>query len=171
LTYGSFWYQHIPEGNFLGGRHRPYYYVGSLIYVFALAPTGLFCLGLIALVRRAPCWAEVFDPKDAETRRWLCTCLAASLLLGNYALMLVTVAKYHVWSVMQGRLLFPSMAGFVLVFGVGVEVAARFKTAAFLLKICMISLVALFGIYFASELGYLMLSGSNPDLKNLLKKL
>ena len=54
LLYGTFWYQHIPESNFLVSSSAPFYYLGSVIYVFALVPSLVFVFGLFLLARRLP---------------------------------------------------------------------------------------------------------------------
>ena len=45
VLYGTFWYQYIPESNFIGNRSRPTLYIGSVIYITALLPTLVFILG------------------------------------------------------------------------------------------------------------------------------
>ena len=54
IFYATFWYQYIPESNFIGDRSRPTMYVGSVLYMLALFPTGVFLLGLWASF-----WREV----------------------------------------------------------------------------------------------------------------
>ena len=38
LLYGTFWFQHIPESNFTGAAHKPFSYIGSVIFAVAVVP-------------------------------------------------------------------------------------------------------------------------------------
>jgi 4-amino-4-deoxy-L-arabinose transferase-like glycosyltransferase len=171
ILYGTFWYQYITESNFVGNVHWPYYYLGSLIYLVALVPTGVFLIGLVALVRRLARCVTAFDPRQPEQRRVLSASVAAALLLANFAMVVATLIRYHVWALMQGRYLFPTLVGFLAVFSVGVEIVTRSRTGAATLKVSMIALVGLFGLYLSSEIGYLMMVGSHPGIKSFLKSL
>jgi hypothetical protein len=160
VLYGTFWYQHIPESNFRASQKRPFYYLGPLIYLVALVPTGLFLIGLAALMRPLPAFISRFSPQVSEDRRMLSVYVAIALVLSNFALVLATLIQYHVWALAQGRYLFPSLAGGLAAFGVGVEMVGRSKIAAAVVKTCMVSLVGLFTLYLASEIGYMIATGS-----------
>jgi len=177
LLYGTFWYQHIPESNFEVSRFAPYYYLGSAIYVFAVIPSLVFLAGLFELAKRVPRLAlelrcEVMpDRSDAALKtaalrpnlrpsceltpgdqRLLVAAVAVSFLLGNLALIVAVALKSHVWSVMQGRLLFPSFAGMLLPFGEGVTAFAKSRRASALLAASMLALAVCFYLYYASEI-------------------
>lgn len=155
LLYGTFWYQHIPESNFLAGQVSPYVYLGSAIYIVALAPTGVFFLGLLALVWRFPGFLRACDLQKSEHRRLAVSYIAAALLLVNLALVAATIAKYHEWGLMQGRYLFPALAGGFAVFSVGVGILDKSVYGSRMLQSCIVILIALFGLYFFSEIAYL----------------
>ena len=154
LLYATFFYQYIPEFNFTGNWHAPVKYLGSLIYVVGVLPTAVFVVGLISLCKQLPRIINTFDPRSAEKCGELCVCVAVCLLLSNIGLIFVTVLKYHVWSVMQARLLFPSMTGIIGAFGAGVEIVCRNAWTASILNILMILLTALFCLYLSSEVAH-----------------
>ena len=83
---------------------------------------------------------------------------AVAFLLTNLGLLAVVTMKYHVWSVMQGRLLFPSFIGLLAPFGVGTQAMTRHKAFASLLKLVMTALVVCFGLYFSSEIAWQVLA-------------
>jgi 4-amino-4-deoxy-L-arabinose transferase-like glycosyltransferase len=155
LLYGTFWYQHIPESNFLAGQISPYFYLGSAIYIVALVPTGIFLLGLLVLVWRLPDFLQAFDRQNAEHRGLMVSYIAAALLMANFALMAATIVRYHVWGLMQGRLLFPALAGGFAAFSVGFGILDKSVYGSRLLQSCIVILLALFGLYFFSEIAYL----------------
>jgi hypothetical protein len=169
ILYGTFWYQYLTESNFVGSAHRPYYYLGSLIYLVALVPTGVFLIGLMALFRRLSRCVTTFDSRQPEQRRVLSMSVAAALLLANFAMVVATLIRYHVWSLMQGRYLYPTLVGFLAAFSIGVEIVSRSKAGAATLKVSMIALIGLFGLYLSSEIGYLIIVGSHPGIKAFLK--
>jgi hypothetical protein len=151
LLYGTFWYQHISESNFLGSSSPPYYYLGSVIYVLALAPSLVFVFGLFLLGKRLPRFVTAADLSQQEDQRLLVGFVAVLLLFGNLALIFVVALKYHVWTLMQGRLLFPSFCGLLVPFGIGAGALADKGLASTVLKVAMVALVACFCLYFASE--------------------
>jgi len=95
--------------------------------------------------------------------------VAAMLFAANAALIVATVMRYHVWSLMQGRYLFPSFAGLLTTFAAGVELFDRTKVGGVVLKYLMIVLIGLFGLYLSTEVGYLMLYTFDPGIKELIK--
>ena len=169
LLYGTFWYQLIPESNFKGDEYKPASYLGSAIYLIALVPTACFALGFLSLLLRLPSFIKAFDRSSENDRRMMGVYVAAALLAANAAVIVLAVARYHVWSLMQGRYLFPSIAGLLVVFSAGVENLNRTKYGYVTLKASMIVLMALFGLYLSSEIGYLVLSMIDPGIKALLK--
>jgi hypothetical protein len=152
LLYGTFWYQHIPESNFVGSSSAPYYYVGSVIYVLALAPNLLFFYGLFLMAKRLPRFVTACDLSRQEDQRLLAGFVAVLFLLGNLALIVAVALKYHVWTLMQGRLLFPSFCGLLVAFGTGASALGDNRLASMVLKVAMAALVACFFLYFASEI-------------------
>ena len=152
LLYGTFWYQHIPESNFLGSGSYPFYYLGSVIYVLALASSLVFVFGLFLLAKRLPRFVATCDLSQEEDQRFLTGFVAVLFLFGNLALILAVALKYHVWTLMQGRLLFPSFCGLLAPFGVGVSALADKRLTGTVVKVAMVALVACFCLYFASEL-------------------
>lgn len=168
LLYGTFWYQDIPESNFVGNRRAPFNYLGSAIYVFALVPTAIFFYGLLISLKRLPRFFAGFDPSLVGCRRSLVSYVSVFCFLGNLALIGDVVLKYHVWSLMQGRLLFPSFVGMLVPFGVGIAAIADYGFAHAALKWAMIALACCFGAYFASEIAYQILVHFVPRVKVLL---
>jgi len=157
LLYATFWYQHIPESNFIGCYHRPFSYIGSVIYALAVFPTAVLVAGLFHLVKGSPRFLRSFDHTTHEDRQLLNLYAVVGLFLANFALIFAAVLKYHVWSIMQGRLLFPSLFGMLAAFGVGAEIVERRRRPARALKLCMISLTGLFLVYLSGEIGFQLL--------------
>jgi hypothetical protein len=162
LLYGSFWYPLIQESNFSVSRPS-FNYLGSVTYVFALVPTATFFIGLFLLVKDLPRFLARFELSRIENQRLLVSFVSAFCFLGNLALLVVVEMKYHVWSLMTGRLLFPSFWGLLVPFGVGVSRITRHKAAASALQFAMIALIACFGLYFAVEIAYKVLYRSCFD--------
>jgi len=169
VLFGTFWYQYIPDSNFTGARHAPFYYLGSLIYCFALVPVGVFILGLFRLLKNAPRLIARFLPSRNGDERALVSLVCVFFMLGNLALILSVAAKYHVWSVMAGRLLFPSFCGLVVAFGSGADALTGKNIVDTTLKVAMISLVACFGLYFSSEIMYQILHALVPGAASLFR--
>ncbi len=169
LLYGTFWYQLIPESNFKGDEHKPYSYLGSVIYLVALVPTVVFNLGLLRLLRRLTSFVKGFDRMKQDDSRSLGVYVALSMLAANAAVIIAAVAHYHVWSLMQGRYLFPSLAGVLAIFAVGAEMLDKTRYGSVILKSSMIVLMALFGLYFSSEIGFQLLYIADPRIKALVE--
>ena len=119
LLYGTFWYQHIPESNFVISRHNPLNYLGSAFYLLGVVPATIALFGIVMLLKDSPRILLRFDSSRIEDRRRLVALANIAFLLGNLAILLAGAAKYHVWSLMQGRLLFPALWGFLLPFAFG----------------------------------------------------
>jgi hypothetical protein len=152
LLYGTFWYPHIPESNFRVSRHAPYNYVGSAIYLVAVIPSAFFLAGLFELAKRLPRFARAHCGDPPDDQRLLVAAVAVSFLLGNLALILALAIKWHVWSLMQSRLLFPSFAGMLLPFGEGVTTFAKNRRASALLAASMLALAICFCLYYTTEI-------------------
>jgi len=143
MLYGTFWYQYIPESNFRGCRSATLRPLGSLIYLLGLAPTALTACGLILCFRDA-CRGRG-DPAAVAG------ILAIALLLANLGLLLAAELRYDVWSIMQARLLFPSIFGFVVPLTRGLEWAARWPPARAASTAALGTLHLLFLAYFECE--------------------
>jgi hypothetical protein len=143
LLYGSFWYplfEHINDPILK--------YLEPAVYIAALMPTGAFLLGvwlgffgMIKLITR-------FDYTNHEHRRLIYVYTGSLIFIANFGLLLAVLMKYHVWSIMQGRLLFPSIVGALGTFGAGATALLRTRISALTLKGSMYLLIALFGVYF-----------------------
>ncbi len=154
LLYGTFWYQHLPESNFGGNRNAPYKYLGSLIYLAALAPSFAILLGMGLLSLRIPPLLVRFDPGKEQDRTMLFAFAAMAVCIASFGLLLVSIHKYHVWSIMQARLLFPSIAGLLAAYGVGSASILRHPVGARWLTASEVVLLALLLMYSASEIGW-----------------
>jgi hypothetical protein len=169
LLYGTFWYQMIPESNFRGDTVRPFSYIGSAIYCFALIPTLCFALGSLSLLWRLPAFCGRFDRRNLDDRRMMIVYVAGAMVAVNLTLIVTELVKYHVWSLMQGRYLFPSFAGLAAIFAIGVDMCGQTKVGTVVLRCCIIALLGLFCLYFSSEIGYLTLYMFDPGIKAAVK--
>jgi 4-amino-4-deoxy-L-arabinose transferase-like glycosyltransferase len=172
MLYGTFWYQHVPECNFIGSVHWPFRWIGAATYLIAAVPSVVFAIGLWLLIKRAarPFFRQRKEGQVQGTEQDAIAAYALTgMLAGNLAIMLVALAKYHVWSIMQGRLLFPSFFTLLLIFSIGLEKAETTRAGASILKICMSSLSTLFLIYLFGEIGVQVISHRLPGLKEYLK--
>ena len=170
LLYGSFWYQHIPESNWRGNLNRRLRYLGPMIYLVALVPTAFFFAGLAALARGFPALIRRFDGNQPADQRLLTVYVAVVTLLTLLAMMVLAMNKYHVWSIMQARFLFPVLFGGLGAFSTGVATFSGSRLPAVILDSSMYLLVGLFGLYFASEIGLRLLQ-MNPAMKTLIESL
>jgi hypothetical protein len=143
VFYGTFWYQYIPESNFIGNRSRPSMYIGSAIYIAALIPSLIFILG----------WAVSLKPVKLDGVP-LMNAMSAFLVLFTGLMFLPAEIKYHIWSQAQARFLFPAIPACCAVFAEGVVIAERWPVIRRLLAVCMWLLVALFLFYFFTECRY-----------------
>jgi len=146
VFYGTFWYQYIPESNFIGNRSRPSMYIGSAIYIAALIPSLIFILG----------WAVSLKPGKLEGAA-LANCMSAFLILFTGLMFLPAEIKYHIWSQAQARFLFPAIPACCAVFAEGVARAERSVALRRVLAVCMWVLVGLFLFYFFTECRYWLL--------------
>jgi 4-amino-4-deoxy-L-arabinose transferase-like glycosyltransferase len=170
LLYGTFWYQHIPESNFAGDRRAPFNYLGSVIYLLALVPSVLCAIGTIVLLKAVPRLLRSGGFEEAADRQTLMCAAALFILFGNLLLIFTAAFKYHVWSILQGRLLFPSFLGLLVAYGAGFAASEQSGWGAKFLNGATWALAALFLLYFASEYGYQVLLWVNPGAKTFLKR-
>jgi hypothetical protein len=161
----------IPESNFRGDTVKPFSYIGSVIYCFALIPTACFMLGSLILLWRLPAFIASFDRRSPDDRRMMIVYVASAMVVASLALIVTEVVRYHVWSLMQGRYLFPSFAGLAAVFAVGAEMLGDTRVGTVVLKVSMIALLGLFCLYYSSEIGYLMLYKCDPGIKAVVKRI
>ena len=152
LIYGSFWYSLIPESTFQGNLISPINRIGSLIYIAALCPTFLIVVGTvrtgIAVLKSA---FSGHDVTTEERPRTDFESVVLLILLLNLLLIVAVGWKYDVWSVLQGRLLFPSYFALLLALNNGMEWAATSRAKITVAHIFMAALIALFVVYVAVE--------------------
>lgn len=160
LMYGTFWYQYFSECNFAGNK-TSFRYLGSWIYVFGLAPTLLFFIGALRIVGRMKDMFRRPPPEEASFERTAFESFALLLLLFNVLLVVIAGVRYDVFSCFQSRLLFPSMASFVILLGAGLDdVRESSKLTRAVIYPLLWVLYALLLFYFCVEIyGQL-----NPDL-------
>ena len=169
MLYATFWYQHIPESSFIGSSHRPFTFLAEAIYLLAIVPTTVFVVGMGTLTRNAPSLLRRFRLEHPGDCRAFMISTSVGLLTANLGIMLAAVVRYHVWSIMQGRLLFPSFFGIVAAFAVGVERVERIKWGERLLRFCITALCVLFVTYLVSEIGATVVLRYLPAAKDYLR--
>jgi 4-amino-4-deoxy-L-arabinose transferase-like glycosyltransferase len=164
MIYGSFWYSLIPESTFRSNLIPPFHRLGSVIYVVAVCPTLLMLVGAtrmaIAAIRVVS--SAVAEP-DANTRDRLVYegTLLLTLLL-NFFLILAVGWRYDVWSVFQGRLLFPSYFALLAAFSAGMEWAESSRLLTHGIRCMMTALIALFLAYLIVDVWLSILYPVNP---------
>ncbi|HEV2728921.1 MAG TPA: hypothetical protein VGV15_02720, partial [Terriglobales bacterium] len=169
MLYATFWYQHVPESNFVGSAHRPFTWIAFAIYILALFPSIVFLTGTWSLLKRFSGWLRGFSPANPVNRQDLARYAILGMLAGNLGIMLSALAKYHVWSIMQGRLLFPSIFAILIAFSVGTEEVEHIMAGAAALKSCMFALCILFVGYLLSEIGLQFVFRFMPEFKEYLR--
>jgi Dolichyl-phosphate-mannose-protein mannosyltransferase len=171
LFYGTFWYQHIPESNFAGSRRAPFNYLGSLIYIFALVPTAMFLVGFAVWLRSALRFLINWRPSRKNDQREFACFISVLFLLSNFGLILVVAVRHPVWSLMQGRLLFPSFLGLLVLFQKGFHALSSRTTVVKVLRGSMAGLAGCFALYFTSEIAYQVFLLAVPRANEILKRL
>jgi len=162
--YGSFWYSLIPESTFRSNLVSPFNRLGSMIYLASLCPTVLMLVGanriaMAALGSRA--WAET--AQSAHTRNRLdYEGILLLIFLLNFLLIVAIGWKSDVWSVFQGRLLFPSFFPLLLAFNTGIEGADHTRVLSKLVRYSMAALIALFLAYIIVEVWLAIYHPVNP---------
>jgi len=115
MLYATFYYSWIPESNFISWKTNLRYW-GSAIYLFALVPTALMLVGAWRLRRYA---RAVLSGTDDGTG--LFRIVAATFFVLNLAAVVHLGVKYDVWSCFQGRLLFPTLFGALVLLESGIQ--------------------------------------------------
>jgi hypothetical protein len=164
MIYGSFWYSLIPESTFHGNLVPPFNRLGSMIYLVALCPTilmlvGAARMGLAAIRLGSP---TIPEPGERTRDRFVYEGSLLLTLLVNFFLILTAGWRYDVWSIFQGRLLFPSYFVLLLAFNAGMEWAESWRLRKNLIRYLMIVLIALFLAYFIVEVWLATLYPENP---------
>ena len=122
------------------------------------------------LLKRLPKFLTSFDPSSTKDQRLFVTYVSVLFFCGNLSLLVLTTMKYHVWSVMQARLLFPSFSGLLLPFGLSVGELRKYKGATTIFKCSMRFLIACFGLYFVSEIFYRIIVIFIPSIGAVAKR-
>jgi hypothetical protein len=121
-----------------------------------------------AMTKSVPDWLRNRCPEPTDWRA-ITRLVSVILLLANLGIMLAALVKYHVWSIMQGRLLFPSFFGFLAVFAVGADRVERTRWGSKPLRWTMASLCVLFMIYLFGEIVTTAVLRLDPGIKQYLK--
>jgi 4-amino-4-deoxy-L-arabinose transferase-like glycosyltransferase len=156
LLYASSWHAFTVDSSFVANATRARY-LGSLTYWAALAPTAMMLAGAwrvaTGAIRAARSRSLSARRRDASlARAAILGCLAL-----NCALVLAAGLHYDVWSVFQGRLLFPACAGWAMIFGWGLDATARRGARSERLACVNLWILhALFILYFAVEVSRAM---------------
>jgi 4-amino-4-deoxy-L-arabinose transferase-like glycosyltransferase len=155
MIYGSFWYSFMPESSFHGNLVPPFYRLGSMIYLVALCPTILMLVGATRIAATVLGFGHSALPGPAvyARRRLVYEGNLILVLFLNFLIILALGWHYDIWSLFQGRLLFPSYFALLLAFDAGMEWAesSRLKTA--IIRCLMLVLFVLFFAYFIVEVG------------------
>ncbi len=152
MLYGSFWYAFLPESTFRGSLIAPFDRLGSIIYLLALCPT---VLAIIGAGRIGGSWiASRIDRSAADPHarnRTIYDAVLLFTLLLNLLLILSVGWRYDVWSVFQGRLLFPSYFAILAAFGAGLDWSAKSRAGFAAVRALLVALFFIFGVYFLTE--------------------
>ncbi len=171
LFYATFWYQHIPDSSFGGSHRKPLSYIGSAIYILALFPSFLMVAGVCSYLKRLPDLRSAFVRYGEADRLLIMRYVTILVLCSLFLFFLTAVLRYHVWSMPQGRLLFPGIVGIFVAFSRGVEVVRGNRRAAAALMVDMEVLAAVFLVYFLMEFSLVALRDWFPGLRTLIKAL
>jgi dolichyl-phosphate-mannose-protein mannosyltransferase len=164
MIYGSFWYSLIPESTFRSNLIPPFHRLGSAIYLVALCPTLLMLAGAARMAIAALRFGRGALPELGQGARDRLVYEGNLLLtfLLNFFLILAVGWRYDVWSVFQGRLLFPSYFALLLAFSSGMEWAEASRLLTLLIRCLMIALIALFLAYLMVDVWLSILYPVNP---------
>lgn len=166
MIYGSFWYAFIPESTFQGNLIWPFDRIGSMIDVAALVPTILMLLGAGRIAMTALGFNSRAGKDAGPRERWDYEGTLLLIFLLNLALIVAVGWKYDVWSVFQGRLLFPSYFALLLALGNGIDWAGSSRAKIAIVQVSMASLIALFLLYTTVEVWISMSYPVNPLRRN-----
>jgi hypothetical protein len=164
LLYGSFWYSFVPESTFRSNLVAPFNWLGSLIYLVALCPTLLMSMGALRIGRAA---LEALRPRPGRqnssnsSRNVFEATLLLTLLL-NVLLVISVGWIYDVWSVFQGRLLFPSYLALLMALNAGLEWTESSPIKTKLIRWLLMALYVLFVAYFLIEFWLAGVYPANP---------
>ena len=164
MIYGSFWYSLIPESTFHSNLVPPFNRLGSMIYLVALCPTILMLVGATRMgmaVIRFCSWATP-EPGAYTRDRFVYERNLLLILLLNFFLIFAAGWRYDVWSIFQGRLLFPSYFALLLAFNAGMEWAASSRLRINVVRCLMTTLIALFLAYLMVDVWLAILYPENP---------
>jgi hypothetical protein len=120
MLYGSFWYQYLPESNFKANL-TPAGYLGSVIYLFALLPTLLLLIGFLKIVYSLKKLSIIWAQDKTFHGTVFYEAVSLFLLLSNLFVIIFLAFKYDVYSVFQGRFLFPSFFSFIILLNAGLS--------------------------------------------------
>lgn len=171
LFYATFWYQHIPDSSFGGSHRKPLSYLGSVIYILALFPSFLICAGVFSYLKHLPDLRSAFVRYGEADRLLIMRYVAVLVLSSLFLFFLTAVLRYHIWSMPQGRLLFPALFGILVAFSRGVEVFRGNLRAMAVLIVDMGALAAVFLVYFLMEYSLVVLREWFPGLRALIEAL
>jgi len=164
MLYGSFWYSFLPESTFQSNLVAPFNRLGSMIYLVALCPTTLMLIGALRIGRAAV--EALLPPPNQQNpsnsaRKIFEVTLLFTLLL-NVLLVISVGWNYDVWSVFQGRLLFPSYLSLLIAFHAGMEWTESSPLKAKLTRGLLLALILLFVVYFLVEFWLASVHPANP---------
>lgn len=164
LFYATFWYPNMLDSSYTW--KTPMRRLGSLTYLIAPVPTAAFLAGLAIFI--AQLWRLRRNPSGLSADA-LTFYAAGAIFLANVALLLSTEVKYHVWSIMQSRLLFPSCLGGLAIFSGGIRWVESRRLLKVALDLAMGCLAVVFLIYFCAEIG--VNAGAGVDtLRDVFRK-
>ena len=162
MIYGSFWYALVPESTFYSNLVAPFHRLGSAIYLAALGPTILMAIGAsrmaVAGMRTLPPNQILQNLSD----RFIFEFTALLILVSNLFLIIVVGWSSDVWSVFQGRLLFPSYFAVLLTLHAGLEWIESSRFTAKLAGCFLAALLLLFLAYFIVEFWLSSVHPRNP---------
>ncbi|MDP2604077.1 MAG: glycosyltransferase family 39 protein [Deltaproteobacteria bacterium] len=164
MIYGSFWYSLIPESTFHGNLIAPFNRLGSMIYLAALGPSFLMAVGASRVGMETIRWGfrttTERNPSHQDRIIYESTLLLTVLL--NFFLIVSVGWRYDVWSVFQGRLLFPSYFALILVLSAGMEWAASSRLKSNIFHCFMLALMLSFLAYIIIEIWLAVLYPVDP---------
>ena len=125
LLYLTFWrpVPHLASGRTPGEPTG--LLLGRATVLLALGATGAALVGLLAAVRDGLVAAGGGRPNADDARLVRAVCVA--LFVANVSLVVAAGARSAVWSVFEGRHLLPSLAGFLVMLGLGLTRLARWR--------------------------------------------
>jgi 4-amino-4-deoxy-L-arabinose transferase-like glycosyltransferase len=151
MIYGSFWYSLVPESTFQSNLVAPFHRLGSMIYLAALCPTILMVIGAgrIGLSGIRALGSSRIEQHLSD--RIIFEFMLVAILVSNLFLIIAIGWISDVWSVFQGRLLFPSYFAVLVIFHAGLESVASSRLKANLATCFLLVLLLLFLAYIIVE--------------------